>query len=101
MISPDCRDNQCYNCSGFGHYSRDYPSRTSPRNVKWYVGTHFQGKVGFVDRQKIILKMDEINTILIHQMGKVIGTQREIRPHIEDLLCPGFKNVIGLFHQQI
>ena len=36
MISPDHRDDQCYNCSGFGHYSRDCLSSMSPRNVRCF-----------------------------------------------------------------
>ena len=36
MISPDGRDDRCYNCGGFGHYSRDCPFRSSPRNIRCF-----------------------------------------------------------------
>ena len=47
MISPDRRDDQCYNCSGFGHYSRDCPSRMSPRNVRCFNC----GELGHIQRR--------------------------------------------------
>ena len=47
MISQDRRDDQCYNCSGFGHYSRDCPSRMSPRNVRCFNC----GELGHIQRR--------------------------------------------------
>ena len=47
MISPDRRHDQCYNCSGFGHYSRDCPFQSSPRNIMCFNC----GKMGHILRK--------------------------------------------------
>ena len=47
MISPGHRDDKCYNCSGFGHYSRDCPFRFSPRNIRCFNC----GEIGHIQRK--------------------------------------------------
>ena len=92
MISPDRRDDQCYNCSGFGHYSRDCPFCSSPRIlgvlivVRWVIfnaGVRMPDKIGFVDHQTTHLRKGETNSKLHHQLGIAIKiTQDGVRLRI-------------------